>query len=108
MPLSMIQDDMFITFSPDDERKDFANLLLVAGGEGLKDPLMNAMNRSWTLKDAGLETKKLRATDRWSLRSRRVFLSDKVVHRPGKLIRRSKLNLPTWLMRLSNLSKMER
>ena len=79
MPLSMMQNDMFITFSPD-ERKDFANLLLVAGGEGLTDSLMAMMKRCWTLKDAGLETKKLRAVDRWNLRSRKVFLSDKVVH----------------------------
>ena len=36
----MMQNDMFITFSPDDERKDFANLLLVADGEGLTDQLI--------------------------------------------------------------------
>ena len=80
VPLSMIQEDMFVSFSADGERTDFTNLLLVGAGEQPIDPMMDAMERCWTLADAGLQIKKLRSRNAWNLRSRSVFLSDRVVH----------------------------
>ncbi|MEK9773091.1 MAG: ABC transporter permease [Opitutae bacterium] len=79
VPLSMIQEDMFASFSTNGERTDLANLLLVGTGKKSIDPLMGAMERCWTLADAGLEIKKLRSEDAWNLRSRSVFLSDRIV-----------------------------
>lgn len=80
VPLSMIQEDMFVSFSADGERADFTNLLLVGAGEKPIDPMMDAMERCWTLADAGLQIKKLRSQNIWNLRSRSVFLSDRIVH----------------------------
>ena len=34
------------------------------------------MDKCWTLEDAGIEIKKLRESDEWSVRTRQVFLSD--------------------------------
>ncbi len=77
MPLSMMQEAMFATFSPSDGRTDFTNLLLVQTSAP-KDALLRGIKKCWTLADGGLEIKKLRASNQWSLRTRNVFFSDRI------------------------------
>ena len=77
MPLSMMQEAMFATFSPSDGRTDFTNLLLVQTSAP-KDALLRGIKKCWTLADGGLEIKKLSASNGWSLRTRNVFFSDRI------------------------------
>ena len=79
VPLSMLQEDMFVSFSPDEGRTDFANLLLVSTANTTLDPVLHALKDCWSLEDAGLVLKKLRTADSWNLRGRSVFLSDTLV-----------------------------
>ncbi|MDA9119093.1 FtsX-like permease family protein [Opitutales bacterium] len=83
-PLSLLQEDMFVNFDPVGERTDFANLLVVLTNEP-QNILEENMERAWTLSDAGLEIKKLKSNDTWSLRTRSVFLSDSIVNRAEEI-----------------------
>ena len=47
------------------------------------DPMMDAMERCWTLADAGLQIKKLRSRA-WNLRSRSVFCRTGLFIQPDK------------------------
>jgi len=83
-PLSMLQQDMFAAFDPVGQRTDFANLLLVSTQES-RTVLERTAEEAWSLSDAGLEIKKLRFEDDWSLRTRSVFLPDSIVDRASKI-----------------------
>lgn len=83
-PLSMLQQDMFAAFDPVGQRTDFANLLLVSA-QATSTVLERAAEEAWSLSDAGLEMKKLRFEDHWSLRTRSVFLPDSIVVRASKI-----------------------
>ena len=78
-PLSMLQQDMFISFDPVKGRTDFANQLLISTPGSLKS-VLNAIEKNWTLADAGLEVLDLRSNPRRCLRTRSVFLSDSMVN----------------------------
>lgn len=84
VPLSMLQQDMFAAFDPAGHRADFANLLLVST-QAPRTELERAAEEAWSLSDAGLELKKLRFEDHWSLRTRSVFLPDSIVDRASKI-----------------------
>ena len=59
----------------------FANFLLMGGhpkGAVQLSEAKQAMDESWTLADAGIEIKDLSNSNKWSLRTRQVFLSDAI------------------------------
>lgn len=78
VPLSLLQRDMFARFDPQAKRTDFANLIIVKTDDSIEQ-LLGAINDAWSIEDAGLELKKLREPEAWSLRARQVFLSDATV-----------------------------
>lgn len=80
VPLSTLQNDLFINFSADQKKVNFANLLLVSTFKNSMEQVSHAMERCWTLDDAGLELKKLHAKEAWNLRSRGVFLSENIIN----------------------------
>jgi putative ABC transport system permease protein len=77
-PLSMLQSDMFIQFDQDEEKNDFANLVLAKISGDKTKKLENELDRVWELKDGGLLIKKLTEENSWALRSRGVFLNDRI------------------------------
>src|SRR6056300_42050 len=79
VPLSMLQQDMFVSFEPEKGRTDFCNLLLVEADTNSIIEVEETIGSCWTLGDAGLEIPKLRHPDTWNLRSRSVFLPDPLV-----------------------------
>ena len=79
VPLSMLQQDMFVSFEPEKGRTDFCNLLLVEADTNSILDVEETIKSCWTLGDAGLEIPKLRHPDTWNLRSRSVFLPDPLV-----------------------------
>jgi putative ABC transport system permease protein len=79
VPLGMLQEDMFVTFDPKKGRSDFCNLILADAEEGSISHVEEAIRNCWTLGDAGLSLKKLTQPNIWNLRSRSVFLTDRLV-----------------------------
>ena len=79
VPLSMLQEEMFVAFEPEKGRTDFCNLILADAKAGSILQVEEAIRSSWTLGDAGLSLKKLTQPNLWNLRSRSVFLSDPLV-----------------------------
>ena len=79
VPLSMLQQDMFETFTPNQDQTNFANLLLVSGIEQQIKDVGDALEANWSFEDAGLQLKKLSGDEEWCLRSRSVFLPDSIV-----------------------------
>jgi putative ABC transport system permease protein len=77
-PLSMLQDDMFVQFAEEEERNHFANLLLAKVPNQKTQKLKDLLNEVWDLNDSGLKFKKLSKENTWALRSRSVFLNDKI------------------------------
>ena len=78
VPLTVLQEKMFINFDPENDRTDYANILLTSSKLPVSD-LEQKIRDAWTLSDAGLYIKKLSAVESWSLRTRSVFLPDSIV-----------------------------
>ncbi|MFL2937740.1 MAG: ATP-binding cassette domain-containing protein [Opitutales bacterium] len=80
--LSELQKKLFRSLDEATQSTNFANFLLL-GIPGDKEIDLEkakiAMDSCWTLEDAGIEIKKLRESDEWSVRTRQVFLSDSLV-----------------------------
>ena len=85
VPLSMLQEDMFVSFDPEKGRSDFCNLILADAEAGSISQVEEAIRNCWTLGDAGLSLKKLTQPNLWNLRSRSVFLADPLVESAKKL-----------------------
>ena len=81
----MLQDDLFIHFEQEDKkRNDFANLVLAKVAADKTKKLKDALGRVWQLQDGGLKIKKLTEDNTWVLRSRSIFLNDKLLKRRSK------------------------
>ena len=82
--LSELQKKLFRSLDEATQSTNFANFLLL-GIPGDKEIDLKkakiAMDSCWTLEDAGIEIKKLRESDEWSVRTRQVFLSDSLVEK---------------------------
>ena len=66
----------------------FANFLLIGiKGDGKidLDTAKSAIDGSWKLADAGIEIKNLNEVSKWSIRTRKIFLSDGLVDQVKKL-----------------------
>jgi hypothetical protein len=48
-----------------------------------------AMDKCWTLEDAGIEIKDLRNSNEWSIRTRQVFLSDSLAKKARRVSEKS-------------------
>ena len=86
VPIQVLQKKMFRAFDEEAASTAYANFLLLGTSEdGQVDPVSarKALDKEWTLEDAGISFKKLRTASSWSVRSRQVFLSpplEKAVH----------------------------
>jgi ABC-type antimicrobial peptide transport system permease subunit len=79
--LKALQKKLFRTLGEESGNTQFANFLLMGGVEGEELDIASAkiaMDESWSLEDAGIEIKELNSTGEWGIRTRQVFLSDKV------------------------------
>ena len=79
--LKALQKKLFRTLGEESGNTQFANFLLRGGIEGEELDIASAkiaMDKSWSLADAGFEIKELNSTEEWGIRTRQVFLSDKV------------------------------
>ncbi|MDG1326356.1 MAG: FtsX-like permease family protein [Opitutales bacterium] len=78
VPLKTLQKRMFRSFDEENGKTDFANFLLLGRpGSGIIDEKSTrlALEKSWTLSDAGISVKLLRDTSAFSVRARQVFLN---------------------------------
>ncbi|MFP6899786.1 MAG: hypothetical protein VCA36_02515, partial [Opitutales bacterium] len=100
VPLKLLQNRMFRNFDGIAGKTTFANFLLLGnpGGESVSsEKAETAMNKAWTLSDAGISVKELRDEASWSVRSRQVFLSDSL-NRAGKSITPETTGALTYLV----------
>ena len=66
----------------------FANFLLMGVPNEAEVDLelaKKALDKSWTLEDAGIEIKELRNSNEWSVRTRQVFLSDSLAKQASRV-----------------------
>lgn len=78
VPLQTLQKRMFRSFDEENGKTDFANFLLLGRSDrGVIDEnsARLALEKSWTLADAGISVKLLRDTSAFSVRTRQVFLN---------------------------------
>ena len=98
--LEVLQKKLFRSLDEKSGSTQYANFLLL-GSNGLSEiKLENAkevLNKSWTLTDAGIEVKKLRDTEDWSVRTRQVFLSDGLA-KPASKISKDSTGVLTYLV----------
>lgn len=88
VPLTSLQEKLFRSLNEVSGSSKFANFLLLGSrrlAEISLEQAKEALDKSWTLNDAGIEVKKLRDTEDWTVRTRQVFLSDRLVNQAGKI-----------------------
>ena len=88
VPLNSLQKKLFRSLDEISGNTKYANFLLMGGAnEGKVDIELarKAMDKSWTLDDAGIEIKELRNSNEWSVRTRQVFLSDSLARHASRL-----------------------
>ena len=77
VPIRTLQKKMFRSFDEEEPRTGFANFILLGNPKGGRVDLKiakKALDKKWTLGDAGISFKRLRDSPQWSVRSRQVFL----------------------------------
>jgi putative ABC transport system permease protein len=82
VPLLSLQKKLFHTLDEASGSIRFTNFLIMGvpeGGQVNFETANAAMNKSWTLNDAGIEIKDLQNSKQWSVRTRQVFLSENLV-----------------------------
>jgi putative ABC transport system permease protein len=90
--LEALQRKLFRTLGEESGNTQFANFLLMGGLEGHELDMASvkvAMDKSWSLSDAGIEIKELNSTEEWGIRTRQVFLSDKLTQKAKGLSKES-------------------
>jgi hypothetical protein len=88
VPLNSLQKKLFRSLDEISGNTKYANFLLMGGAnEGKVDIELarKAMDKSWTLEDAGIEIKELRNSNEWSVRTRQVFLSDSLARHASRV-----------------------
>ena len=78
VPISLLQKKMFRSFDEENGSTKFANFILLGNPQGEPVDLTlakKALDKKWTLGDAGISIKSLRDSSEWSVRSRQVFIS---------------------------------
>jgi putative ABC transport system permease protein len=78
VPIGILQKKMFRSFDEEKGSAKFANFILLGNPKGEPVDLTmakKALDKKWTLSDAGISIKSLRDSSQWSVRSRQVFLS---------------------------------
>jgi ABC-type antimicrobial peptide transport system permease subunit len=88
VPLNSLQKKLFRSFDEISGNTKFANFLLIGAPNETEVDLelaKRAMDKSWTLEDAGIEIKELRNSNEWSVRTRQVFLSDSLAKQASRV-----------------------
>ena len=88
VPLNSLQKKLFRSLDEISGRTQFANFLLLGVPNEAEVDLelaKKALDKSWTLEDAGIEIKELRNSNEWSVRTRQVFLSDSLAKQASRV-----------------------
>jgi len=88
VPLNSLQKKLFRSLDEISGNTQFANFLLIGVPNEAEVDLelaKKAMDKSWTLEDAGIEIKELRNSNEWSIRTRQVFLSDSLAKQASQV-----------------------
>ena len=88
VPLNSLQKKLFRSLDEISGRTQFANFLLLGVPNEAEVDLelaKKALDKSWTLEDAGIEIKELRNSNEWSVRTRQVFLSDSLAKQTSRV-----------------------
>jgi putative ABC transport system permease protein len=110
VPLNSLQKKLFRSLDEISGNTQFANFLLMGAPNEAEVDLelaKKAMNKSWTLEDAGIEIKELRNSNEWSVRTRQVFLSDRLAKQASRVSGKS-VGVLTYLVNaIENRSDMD-
>ena len=90
VPLNSLQKKLFRSLDEISGTTKFANFLLMGAPNEAEVDLelaKKALDKSWTLEDAGIEIKELRNSNEWSVRTRQVFLSDSLAKQASRVSR---------------------
>ena len=88
VPLNSLQKKLFRSLDEISGSTQFANFLLMGAPNEAEVDLelaKKALDKSWTLEDAGIEIKELRNSNEWSIRTRQVFLSDSLAKQASRV-----------------------
>ena len=92
VPLNSLQKKLFRSLDEISGTTKFANFLLMGAPNEAEVDLelaKKALDKCWTLEDAGIEIKELRNSNEWSIRTRQVFLSDSLAKQAIRVSRKS-------------------
>ena len=90
--LQALQKKLFRSLDEVSGNVRFANFLLIGGTDQSEGDIILAkevMNKCWSLSDAGIEIKELPTMAEWSIRTRQVFLSDRLVSQAKRVSKKS-------------------
>ena len=90
--LQALQKKLFRSLDEVSGNVRFANFLLIGGSDQSEVDIILAkevMDKCWSLSDAGIEIKELPARAEWSIRTRQVFLSDRLVSQAKRVSKKS-------------------
>ena len=100
VPLSSLQKKLFRSLDEVSGNTQFANFLLLGtsgDGEIERENAQRALDKRWTLEDAGIEIMELRESKEWSVRTRQVFLSGGLVEQ-ARMAARESTGVLTYLV----------
>ena len=100
VPLSSLQKKLFRSLDEASGNTQFANFLLLGtsgDGEIERENAQSALDKRWTLEDAGIEIMELRESKEWSVRTRQVFLSGGLVEQ-ARMAARESTGVLTYLV----------
>jgi putative ABC transport system permease protein len=100
VPLGSLQKKLFRSLDEVSGSTKFANFLLIGDPGEAKVELKlakQAIDKSWTLEDAGIEIKELLNSNQWSVRARQVFLSDGLVKQASR-VKKDSVGVFTYLV----------